>query len=77
MADKKVMGYRKNTSSDGIRSPKISESVSKRIDIIAKYKGINFTQACEEALNKYVSDYINELDFVEQQELLKILWEQV
>lgn len=67
-------GYRKNISKDGMRSPKISESIAKKIDIIAKHKGINFTLACEEALEQYASNYINNLDLVEQQELLKLLW---
>ena len=71
------VGYRKNISSDGKRSPHISEDVSKKIDIIAKHKGINFTKACEEALEQYAENYIKSLDIIEQQELLELLWKKV
>ncbi len=70
-------GYRKNTSKDGNRSPHISEVIAKKIDVIARHKGINFTKACEEALNKYANDYINSLDILQQQELLELLWKEV
>lgn len=76
MKQRKV-GYRKNISSDGKRSPHISEDVSKKIDIIAKHKGINFTKACEEALEQYAENYIKSLDIIEQQELLELLWKKV
>lgn len=68
-------GYRKNTSADGKRSPHISEKTSAKIDIIARHKGINFTKACEEALDQYAENYIKNLDIIEQQELLKLLWD--
>ncbi len=74
MAEKRTVGYRKNTSNDGMRSPHISEKTAAKIDIIAKHKGINFTKACEEALNQYAENYIKTLDIIEQQELLKLLW---
>lgn len=77
MADKRRVGYRKNISSDGKRSPHISEDVAKKIDIIAKHKGINFTKACEEALDQYAENYIKSLDIIEQQELLELLWNKV
>lgn len=70
-------GYRKNTSNNGMRSPHISEAISKKIDVIAKHKGINFTKACEEALEKYASDYISSLDLIQRQELLELLWSEV
>lgn len=70
-------GYRKNISKDGMRSPHLSEAISKKIDIIAKYKGINFTKACEEALEKYAEDYIESLDIIERTELLQMLWKNV
>ena len=70
-------GYRKNISKDGMRSPHISEAISKKIDIIAKHKKINFTKACEEALEKYASDYISSLDIIQRQELLELLWSEV
>lgn len=76
MPERKV-GYRKNISKDGNRSPHISENVAAKIDIIARHKGINFTKACEEALNQYAENYIKSLDIIEQQELLKLLWEKV
>jgi hypothetical protein len=50
--NKRNVGYRKNTSNDGRRSPHISEKTAAKIDIIAKHKGINFTKACEEALDQ-------------------------
>ena len=68
-------GYRKNTSKDGQRSPHISENVAAKIDIIAKHKGINFTLACEEALDKYANDYIKSLDIIAQQELLQLIFD--
>ena len=68
-------GYRKNISKDGMRSPHISEKTAAKIDIIARHKGINFTKACEEALDQYAADYIKNLDIIEQQELLKLLWD--
>lgn len=74
MPVKRKVGYRKNTSNDGMRSPHISEKTAAKIDIIAKHKGINFTKACEEALNQYAENYIKTLDIIEQQELLKLLW---
>lgn len=74
MPIKRTVGYRKNTSNDGMRSPHISEKTAAKIDIIAKHKGINFTKACEEALNQYAENYIKTLDIIEQQELLKLLW---
>lgn len=70
-------GYRKNISSDGRRSPHISEKTAAKIDVIARHKGINFTKACEEALEEYAKKYIDSLDIIEQQELLKMLWENV
>jgi geranylgeranyl pyrophosphate synthase len=70
-------GYRKNISKDGMRSPHISEKIAKKIDVIAKHKGINFTKACEEALDKYAKDYIDSLDLIERQELLELLWSEV
>jgi len=70
-------GYRKNHSNNGVRSPHISEKIAKKIDVIAKHKGINFTLACEEALNKYAKDYIDSLDLIERQELLELLWSEV
>lgn len=70
-------GYRKNTSKDGMRSPHISEKTAAKIDVIAKHKGINFTKACEEALDQYAENYIKGLDIIEQQELLKLLWDKV
>lgn len=70
-------GYRKNISKDGMRSPHLSESISKKIDIIAKYKGINFTKACEEALEKYAKEYIDSLDIIQRTELLEMLWKNV
>lgn len=77
MPKQRNVGYRKNISSDGKRSPHISEKTAAKIDLIAKHKGINFTKACEEALNQYADKYINSLDIIEQQELLKILWDKV
>ena len=68
-------GYRKNISKDGMRSPHISEKTARKIDIIAKHKGINFTKACEEALDQYAADYIKNLDIIAQQELLQLLWD--
>lgn len=70
-------GYRKNTSANGVRSPHIAEKVAKKMDVIARHKGINFTKACEEALDKYVNDYLDSLDLVERQELLELLWAEV
>lgn len=70
-------GYRKNISKDGMRSPHISEKIAKKIDVIAKHKGINFTKACEEALDNYAKDYIDSLDIIERQELLELLWSEV
>lgn len=70
-------GYRKNISKDGNRSPHISEKIARKIDVIAKHKGINFTKACEEALEQYAKDYINSLDIIERQELLELLWSEV
>ena len=70
-------GYRKNISKDGLRSPHISKPIAKKIDVIAKHKGINFTKACEEALEQYAKDYINSLDIIQQQELLQLLWSEV
>lgn len=70
-------GYRKDTSSNGRRHPYISEKTAGKIDIIAKHKGINFTKACEEALDQYADSYIKSLDIIEQQELLKLLWDKV
>lgn len=72
--EKRKVGYRKNTSNDGMRSPHISEKTAAKIDIIARHKGINFTKACEEALDQYAENYIKGLDIIEQQELLKLLW---
>ncbi len=77
MEEKRKVGYRKNTSNDGRRSPHISEKTAAKIDIIAKHKGINFTKACEEALDQYAESYIKSLDIIEQQELLKLLWDKV
>lgn len=74
MAEKRTVGYRKNTSNDGMRSPHISEKTARKIDIIAKHKGVNFTKACEEALDQYAENYIKNLDIIEQQDLLKLLW---
>lgn len=68
-------GYRKNISKDGMRSPHISEKTAAKIDIIARHKGINFTKACEEALDQYAANYIKNLDIIEQQELLNLLWD--
>ena len=70
-------GYRKNISKDGMRSPHLSENISKKIDIIAKYKGINFTKACEEALEEYAKNYIDSLDIIQRTELLEMLWKNV
>ena len=70
-------GYRKNISRDGMRSPHISETIARKIDVIAKHKGINFTKACEEALDQYAKDYIGSLDIIERQELLELLWSEV
>ena len=77
MPKQRNVGYRKNISSDGKRSPNIYEKTAAKIDLIAKHKGINFTKACEEALDQYADNYINSLDIIEQQELLKILWDKV
>lgn len=77
MDDKRKVGYRKNISSDGNRSPHISKEIANKIDIIARHKGINFTKACEEALNQYADNYIKSLDIIEQQELLELLWQKV
>lgn len=68
-------GYRKNISKDGQRSPHISEKTAAKIDIIARHKGINFTKACEEALDQYAANYIKNLDIIAQQELLQLLWD--
>ena len=76
MAQRKE-GYRKNISKDGNRSPHISEKIAKKIDVIAKSKKITFTRACEEALEKYASDYIDSLDIIQRQELLELLWSEV
>ena len=70
-------GYRKNTSKDGLRSPHISEKIAKKIDVVARYKGINFTKCCEIALEEYISNYLNTLDIIERQELLELLWSEV
>lgn len=70
-------GYRKNISRDGMRSPHISEKVARKVDIIAKYKKMNFTKCCEEALEEYVSRYIDGLDIIEREELLRLLWSEV
>jgi hypothetical protein len=67
-------GYRKNTSRDGLRSPHISEAVAAKMDVIAQHKGINFTKCVEEACSEYADKYISSLDFIEQQELLALLW---
>lgn len=75
--NKRKVGYRKNTSTDGRRSPHIPEKTAAKIDVIAKHKGINFTKACEEALDMYAEDYIKSLDIIEQQELLKLLWDKI
>ena len=70
-------GYRKNISRDGMRSPHISEKVAAKIDVIAKHKVFNFTKACEEALEEYAGRYIDSLDILEQQDLLRQLWAEV
>ena len=78
MANKRnSAGYRKNISKDGNRSPHIAEKIAKKIDVIAKHKGVNFTKACEEALERYANDYIESLDIIERQELLELLWSEV
>ena len=77
MSTKRKVGYRKNISSDGTRSPHISEKTAAKIDLIARHKGITFTKACEEALDQYAENYIKQLDLIEQQELLKLLWDKV
>lgn len=70
-------GYRKNISSDGKRSPHLSEKTAAKIDVIAKHQGINFTKCCEKALDEYASRYIDGLDLIEREELLRLLWEKV
>lgn len=70
-------GYRKNISRDGMRSPHLSEAVAAKMDVIAQYQGINFTKCVEQACMEYADRYINTLDFVEQQELLSLLWSKI
>ena len=70
-------GYRKNISSNGMRSPHISEKISAKMDVIAKHQGINFTKCCEIALEEYASKYIDSLDIIEREELLRMLWSEV
>ena len=70
-------GYRKNISKDGMRSPHISERVAAKIDVIAKHQGMNFTLCCEKALEEYADSYIDKLDIIEREELLRMLWSEV
>lgn len=70
-------GYRKNISKDGMRSPHISEKIARKIDVVAKHKGINFTKCCEIALEEYIDRYIDGLDIVERDEFLRMLWSEV
>ena len=67
-------GYRKNTSKDGKRSPHLSEEIANKMDVIARYRGMNFTSCVEEACQKYAKDYIESLDLVQRTELLELLW---
>lgn len=70
-------GYRKTTSSDGTRYPHISSKTAKKIDVIAKHQGKNFTICVEQALEDYASRYIDGLDLIERDELLRMLWSEV
>lgn len=77
MANRKTDGYRKNTSKDGLRSPHLSEAVAAKMDVIAQHQGINFTKCVERACAEYAEKYIGSLDFIEQQELLSLLWNKI
>ena len=70
-------GYRKNISKDGMRSPHISEKTANKIDVIARHQGINFTKCCEQALDEYAGRYIDGLDLIQREELLRMLWQEV
>ena len=70
-------GYRKNTSKDGLRSPHINERTARKIDLIARHQGLNFTRMCERILDEYANDYLNKLDLVERDELMKMMWADV
>lgn len=70
-------GYRKNISSDGTRYPHISKKTANKIDVIAKHQGINFTICVERALEDYANRYIDSLDLIERDELLRMLWSEV
>lgn len=74
---RKSDGYRKSCSSDGTRYPHISEKTAKKIDVIAKHQGINFTICVEKALEDYANRYIDDLDFIARDELLRMLWSEV
>ena len=77
MSKRNSDGYRKNISKDGMRSPHLSEAVAAKMDVIAQHQGINFTKCVEKACSDYANNYIASLDFIEQQELLKLLWDKV
>ena len=76
-ATRKSDGYRKNISKDGLRSPHINEKTARKIDLIARHNGLNFTRMCENILDEYANDYLNKLDLIEREELIKMMWAEI